>query len=283
MHYGIIFKTPKIVQITLGWSQNKKVNMNSLSVFEFESNQIRVVLVDDEPWFVAKDICDVLGLGNVSLAVNGRADRLDSGLDEDEKGVANVNTPGGNQELTIVSESGLYSLVLGSRKVEAKSFKRWITKEVIPSIRKTGSYHLATKDPIELIIESAQHLLEVKRRVEESEKAIAVIQQEVSAINQRAIAAEQELKALPAPSKSSQVRTARANINSLVRGYCHKNNIQHAEVFKNLYREFRDRYHIDLKIRAANGKSAPFDIAESLDVIEDLYALADEILGDSNA
>jgi prophage antirepressor-like protein len=249
--------------------------LNSLSIFEFESNQIRVAVINGEPWFVAKDIANILEHSNSTVLVASLKDR--------EKGVSQVSTPGGNQEMTVVSESGLYRILMRSDKPKAEGFQDWIAEKVIPSVRKTGGYTLSIKDPIELIIESAQHLLEVKRRVEESEKAIAEIKQEVSAINQRAIAAEQELKALPAPSKSSQSRTARANINSLVRAFCHKNNIQHAEAFKNLYREFRDRYHIDLKIRAANGKSAPLDIAESLDVAEDLYALADEMFGGVNA
>lgn len=83
-------------------------------------------------WFVAKDVCDILELGNhrSSLAL----------LDEDEKGVHSMDTPGGKQELTIISEPGLYSLILRSRKPEAKAFKRWVTHEVIPSIRKTGTY-----------------------------------------------------------------------------------------------------------------------------------------------
>lgn len=85
-----------------------------------------------EPWFVAADVCRALEIKNNRDAL--------SRLDQDEKGVALIDTPGGKQELTIVNEAGLYSLVLGSRKPEAKAFKRWITHEVIPTIRKTGGY-----------------------------------------------------------------------------------------------------------------------------------------------
>lgn len=245
--------------------------MSNLSVFEFQSNQVRVVLIDGEPWFVAKDVCGILELEQVSRAV--------SRLDEDEKGVTNINTLGGNQEMAIVSEPGLFSLVLTSRKPEAKTFKKWLTSEVLPSIRKTGSYSIVQKDPIELIIESAQHLLDVKRRMEKAEQEIVSVKADVEKINARAEAAEQELKSLPTPNKTASPRTTRANINSLVRTYCHRNSISHSDAYKNLYREFRDRYHIDLKVRAANGKSAPLDIAESLDVLDDLYALASELLG----
>jgi prophage antirepressor-like protein len=109
---------------------------------------VRVVIVDGEPWFVATDVCKALGIGNASLAVNGR-ERIrgdgstywSGGLDDDEKGIVSVNTLGGEQDLLCVSESGVYSLVFQSRKPEAKAFKRWVTHEILPSIRKTGSYN----------------------------------------------------------------------------------------------------------------------------------------------
>lgn len=88
--------------------------------------------LEGEPWFVAADVCRALGLGNSSKAVMP--------LDDDEKGITNSNTLGGEQKMVIVSEPGLYSLIVRSRKPEAKAFKRWITHEVIPSIRKTGGY-----------------------------------------------------------------------------------------------------------------------------------------------
>jgi prophage antirepressor-like protein len=107
-----------------------------LALFEHEKfGSLRVVERKVQPWFVAKDVCDILELGNPrsSLAL----------LDEDEKDVHSMDTPGGKQEMTIISEPGLYSLILRSRKPEAKAFKRWVTHEVIPSIRKTGGYLMA--------------------------------------------------------------------------------------------------------------------------------------------
>ena len=106
--------------------------MTDLSVFAFDSQAVRVVMVDGEPWFVAADVCAALTIGNSRDAV--------SRLDDDEKGVATTDTPSGQQEMTIISEPGLYSLILTSRKPEAKRFKRWITHDVLPSIRKTGAY-----------------------------------------------------------------------------------------------------------------------------------------------
>ncbi len=106
--------------------------MNELKVFEYGTQQVRTVSKDGEPWFVAKDVCDILNLGNSRDAV--------SRLDDDEKGVGKADTLGGTQELSIISESGLYALVMRSNKPEAKKFRKWITSEVLPTIRKTGAY-----------------------------------------------------------------------------------------------------------------------------------------------
>jgi len=105
-----------------------------LATFRYDDNPIRTVLVDGEPWFVAADVCAVLGIGNPRQAV--------SYLDDDERGVTTNDTPGGRQQMTIVSEAGLYSLILRSRKPEAKAFKRWVTHEVLPAIRRTGRYEV---------------------------------------------------------------------------------------------------------------------------------------------
>lgn len=106
---------------------------NEIQVFSNEKfGQVRTVMQDGEPWFVAADVCKALELGNTAQAL--------SKLDDDEKGIISNDTPGGKQKMSTVNEPGLYSLVLGSRKPEAKNFKRWITHEVIPTIRKTGGY-----------------------------------------------------------------------------------------------------------------------------------------------
>lgn len=102
--------------------------------FAYDNTSVRVVMIDGQPWFVAKDVCDVLEHSNSRKALER--------LDDDEKGVTNVYTLGGTQQMSIVNEPGLYNLILTSRKPEAKAFKRWITHEVLPSIRQTGSYTL---------------------------------------------------------------------------------------------------------------------------------------------
>ena len=98
----------------------------------YNDQPVRVINRDGEPWFVAKDVCDILDLGNSRDAV--------SSLDADEKDVGIADTPGGKQTMSLVNESGLYSLIFRSRKDEAKKFRRWVTHDVLPSIRKTGGY-----------------------------------------------------------------------------------------------------------------------------------------------
>lgn len=106
---------------------------NELQVFRYtESHQIRTTVIDGEPWFVAKDIADVLGFGDATHATRG--------LDNDEKGLHIWETPGGNQSMTVISEPGLYKLIMRSSKPEAKQFTRWVTHEVLPSIHKSGMY-----------------------------------------------------------------------------------------------------------------------------------------------
>lgn len=112
---------------------------NSPTVFTFDKMDVRVILNGGEPWFVAQDVCAALDVGNVSMAV--------SRLDEDEKGISSVDTLGGAQEQAVINESGLYSLILTSRKPAAKRFKKWVTAEVLPSIRKTGSYTVGQPQP----------------------------------------------------------------------------------------------------------------------------------------
>ena len=107
--------------------------MNNLQLFQNEQfGPIRTVMVDGEPWFVAKDVCEALDITNSRDAV--------ARLDDDEKGVVSTDTLGGTQELSAINEPGLYTLILGSRKPEAKAFRRWITHEVLPALRRTGRY-----------------------------------------------------------------------------------------------------------------------------------------------
>ena len=144
--------------------------MNELSIFNYEQQEIRTVIIDGEPWFVAKDVCEVLGLGRQQDSTRH--------LDEDEKGECLVGTPSGVQSMVVISESGLYSLTIKSRKPEAKLFKRWITHEVLPTIRKTGGAYMSLQkaedllaDP-DLVIGLAQQIKDLRLQAERQQQQI---------------------------------------------------------------------------------------------------------------
>lgn len=131
-------------------------------LFNYEGQTIRTEVRNGVPWFVLKDICDILEIVNNRDAY--------SKLDDDEKGVVFADTPGGKQDMQVVNESGIYSLVFVSRKPEAKAFKRWIIHEVIPSIRKTGSYSTGLT-PTEALLQSVQLLALQERELKEVKQA----------------------------------------------------------------------------------------------------------------
>lgn len=106
--------------------------MSSLDVFTYADRQVRTVVIDGEPWFVLADVCSAIGVNNSRMVATRLAD--------DEKGVSLIDTPGGRQNLTIVNESGMYVVVLRSDSPDAEPFRRWVTHEVLPAIRKTGQY-----------------------------------------------------------------------------------------------------------------------------------------------
>lgn len=144
--------------------------INTMS-FDFEGFNIRMTTRSGEPWFVASDVARVLEIGRTDDAVRR--------LDDDEKGADSIRTPGGSQQLTIINESGLYSLILTSRKPQAKRFRKWVTSVVLPTIRKTGAYSAPSKPapshPAALLArvqETETRLLEETRRADEAVKAL---------------------------------------------------------------------------------------------------------------
>jgi len=112
---------------------------NEIKVFENkEFGSVRTVIINNEPWFVGKDVAEILGYSRPADAIRGH-------VDEEDKGVVEMPTPGGKQKVIIINESGLYSLILLSKLPDAKSFKRWVTSKVLPVLRKNGSYSIAEK------------------------------------------------------------------------------------------------------------------------------------------
>lgn len=113
--------------------------MNELQIFKNEEfGEVRTVTIDNEPWFVGKDIAQALGYVKPTDAVRKR-------VEEEDRGISKLETPSGIQEMAVINESGMYSLILGSKLPSAKKFKRWVTSEVLPTLRKTGSYEMPKK------------------------------------------------------------------------------------------------------------------------------------------
>lgn len=132
--------------------------MTKVEIFEFKDIQVRTLLVNNEPFFVAKDVADVLGYTNSRKAVQDH-------VDEKDKGVTKCDTLGGKQNLTVINESGVYSLIFSSKLPAAKSFKRWVTTEVLPNIRKHGA-HL-TPDTIEKVLTDPDTIIQIATQLKE--------------------------------------------------------------------------------------------------------------------
>lgn len=114
----------------------KQEQGNNVLDFNFEGHDVRAIAIDGEPWFVGKDVAEALGYGKGKSITNA----VTNHVDDEDKGVTKIMTPGGRQKMVIINESGLYSLILSSKLDSAKKFKKWVTSEVLPSIRKNGGY-----------------------------------------------------------------------------------------------------------------------------------------------
>ncbi len=148
--------------------------MNTPQIFNFEQNEVRTILVNDEPYFVAKDSAAILGYKRT-------ADAIKQHVDAEDKGVGEIQTPGGVQRMTLINESGLYSLIFSSQLPNAKKFKRWVTSEVLPTIRKNGMY--ATDELLnnpDLLIEVATKLKEERTLRLVAEQKVAEMQPKVN-------------------------------------------------------------------------------------------------------
>lgn len=155
-----------------------------LAPFVYAGTAVRIVIIDREPWFVLADLCKVLDLPNRAMVARRLA--------EDQKGVTQIDTPGGPQQMTVVNESGMYEVVIRSDKPEAATFRRWITSEVLPQIRRTGQYgvpELDLSDPIaaiEAVREREGRALELAKseraRADKAEKQVEIEQRHRRAI-----------------------------------------------------------------------------------------------------
>lgn len=161
--------------------------MNDVTIFrKDEFGAVRAVTLEGEPWFVAADVCRALGLGNSSDVIKR--------LDEDERTLVSIEGASNGLPVNAINEPGLYALILGSRKPEAKAFKRWITHEVIPEIRKTGGYIAGqeTMDDDQLL---ANALMVAQRKIDERNKQLEAANEKIKADAPKVLFAETVEKA----------------------------------------------------------------------------------------
>lgn len=221
---------------------NEKMNeqLNKLKVFQNEQfGDVRVVERDGEPWFVAADVCRALEIDRTQTRR----------LDEDEKSLCSTQTPGGQQEMTIVNEPGLYTLVLGSRKPEAKTFRRWITHEVIPAVRKTGSYSVALS-PAEQLLAQAQILVDQEKRMSAVEDKVQHLEAKMTTRQDEGytIAGYASLLSLKVDWKTAKALGIKATMLSRRFGYGMSKvkdarygevNVYHEDVLKDVFLDFK--------------------------------------------
>ena len=148
--------------------------MNELQIFNYDGiHGVRTVIKENDPYFVLKDTCDILGISN--------ANNVATRLDEDEKGIHPIDTPGGVQQMIVINESGLYNVILRSDKLEAKQFRKWITGEVLPSIRKHGMY---AKDEL---LDNPELLLDIITKYKAERDRNKFLETEVKLLSQDAL------------------------------------------------------------------------------------------------
>lgn len=205
---------------------------NQVKVFESaEFGSVRTVEVNGVPYFVGRDVASILGYTNPRKA-------LIDHVDVEDKGVTKCDTLGGSQEMVVINESGVYSLVFGSKPPTAKKFKRWVTSEVLPSIRKTGSYNVPKMSVNELILEMAKSNVATEKRI----NALEVKQQ---AIEERT---EKVLDVFTMPTNI----TWHEAITSQFKKICYKNNLNYQVVLGDLYKELESEVGCDLTARQRN-------------------------------
>lgn len=234
-----------------------------------EFGELRTVEISGEPWFVGKDVAEALGYSNARKAVLVH-------VDAEDKGVTKWDTPGGTQQMTIINESGLYSLILSSKLPSAKEFKHWVTSEVLPSIRKNGAYirNQENMTPAEIV---ARGLIAAQKIIEEREKEIVHLNNRCGRLTQT-IAEKQDVinaifRNVPAPTKRMMLnRVMRRRSPELAQSR-----------WSYLYARFDEIYHKNVKIRMKNYNAEPghrkcysiLDFIEKvLNMLDELYDLA---------
>ena len=233
--------------------------MNEMQLFSNpDFGDVRGMLIDGEPWFVGKDVAAALGYGEGKSLANAVANHVD----ETDKGGTDLMTPGGTQKMVIINESGLYALIFGSRLESAKKFKRWVTSEVLPSIRKTGSYG-TPKSPLELLELHYAAIKQVNDKVDKVQKDLDDFKLDMP------ILGVEENRITKAVKKKG------LEILGGERSNAYKDSVLRSKTYQDIYRELKRQFGVntykaikrnqcDTAVELISGYTPPYVLAEQI-------------------
>ena len=242
----------------------------SIKNFDFNGHGVRVITNEEnQVFFVAKDVCDVLNYSNSRDAIAKHCKK---------EGVAICDTPteSGIQQMTIINEGNLYRLVLKSKKKEAEKFESWVCDEVLPTIRKTGKYD-ATQPKVmsieELIIAQAQSMIDAKKDIAEVKQEVFEVKSKLALIEESRNVATQELLLAERSKESLPEETTRVKIRRLVNQYCNAKNADQRSVWYVVYDRLYYRYGISLRSIVKKNNENMLDVAERLGHLDKIFAI----------
>jgi toxin-antitoxin system, toxin component, bro family len=252
-----------------------KVMQEKLKIFENpEFGQVRVIVQENnEPLFCLADICRILSIGNPS--------RLKERLEEEGVQLIDLQTLSnnegvktkqlGNTKSNFVNEPNLYRVIFQSRKEEAVKFQNWVFNEVLPSIRKTGSYSVRPMTHIQMLAAQAQAMAELEQRLNETENKV----EQLVTIQEENL---KQLNKLPLMQEEVPSFTPRQELNQMVRTYALSANLKYNEVWNKIYSELYYRYHISLNAYKKEKGENNLDIAEKIGAIDKLKIVVSNLL-----
>ena len=198
--------------------------MNELQIFQNkEFGEVRSLVINNEPWFVGKDVAEAVGYKNSKNAVPTH-------VDEEDKLSTQIEYTGQKRNVTVINESGLYSLILSSKLPNAKKFKRWVTSEVLPTLRKTGSYTKVPTDPRELL------MLTIKAH-EQTAQRVDVLEEKVSSLEKSTTIDSSQQNTLERIAKATVIRTL-GGVDS--RAY----QLMSRKIFSNIWRDYKNYFKL---------------------------------------
>ena len=244
----------------------------AITMFEFHGNDVRVVDKDGNPWFVASDIAKALDISQhaIKIAV--------SKLKEDHAHLIEFE----DKRYRIVSESGLYKILLRSQATKAEEFQDWITEEVLPSLRKDGFYATKGMTELEMLQVMINKAVEQEREAKRQKAALKAVEDRVDRIEYQQQAAIEESLDVEYSDEAPKQKTLRAKLNQLVRSYAVSNNMSFQDVWNQIYTDHKYRYNVDIKRRAQNKGERPLDIADQLGKMGELFSVASNLFKNAN-